>query len=295
MVYVTLCSCVSLTHTSHAMQPLDVSCFKPFKQAFQLLHDVWTLQNKSKRALKEVMAKWVFTAFEKALSEKNIKSGFCTIGIFPFNLQAMDVKMGPSEFYRDVPTSIYGVMGDLHRVGLGAAKTIHSINRTFVSHTDFSEPKEGLVVQVAMEDNFEGDVDEGYESKVEEDYLNQLEAAFTTEQHEELRSPRSHFYIPPVEATEEEDCRWSEEISFNEESTGRSINRFLVLAHENILVHDPLHVGGELQIDYSRSYILISDEYMASLEAKAACKQALIEEARVHKIAAEESKETCKL
>jgi hypothetical protein len=31
------------SHTSHAMQPLDVSCFKPFKQAFRLLRDVWTL------------------------------------------------------------------------------------------------------------------------------------------------------------------------------------------------------------------------------------------------------------
>jgi hypothetical protein len=29
-----------LSHTSHAMQLLDVSCFKPFKQAFCLLRDV---------------------------------------------------------------------------------------------------------------------------------------------------------------------------------------------------------------------------------------------------------------
>ena len=28
------------SHTSHAIRPLDVSCFKPFKQAFRLLHDV---------------------------------------------------------------------------------------------------------------------------------------------------------------------------------------------------------------------------------------------------------------
>jgi hypothetical protein len=47
--------------------------------------------------------KWVSTALEKALSEKNIKSGFRTIGIFPFNPHAMDEKMGPSAFYREVP------------------------------------------------------------------------------------------------------------------------------------------------------------------------------------------------
>jgi hypothetical protein len=91
------------SHTSHAMQPLDESCFKPFKQAFRLLRDVWTLQNKSKGASKEVLAKWVSTVLEKALSEKNIKIGFRTTGIFPFNLHAMDEKMGPSKFYKEVP------------------------------------------------------------------------------------------------------------------------------------------------------------------------------------------------
>jgi len=33
--------------TFHVMQPLDVSNFKPFKQEFSLLRDVWTLRNKS--------------------------------------------------------------------------------------------------------------------------------------------------------------------------------------------------------------------------------------------------------
>ena len=55
------------SHTSYAMQPLDVSCFKPFKQAFWLLRDVWILQNKSKGASKEILAKWVSTALEKDL------------------------------------------------------------------------------------------------------------------------------------------------------------------------------------------------------------------------------------
>jgi hypothetical protein len=54
------------SHTSHAMQPLDVSCFKPFKQAFRLGRDVWTLRNKSAGASKEVLANWVSVALEKA-------------------------------------------------------------------------------------------------------------------------------------------------------------------------------------------------------------------------------------
>jgi hypothetical protein len=43
-------------HMLHAMQPLDVLCFKPFKQAFYLLRDMWTLCNKSRGASKEVLA-----------------------------------------------------------------------------------------------------------------------------------------------------------------------------------------------------------------------------------------------
>ena len=39
-------------------------------------------------------------ALEKALIEKNVKNGFCSTSIFPFNPYAMDGKMGPSEFYR---------------------------------------------------------------------------------------------------------------------------------------------------------------------------------------------------
>ncbi len=34
------------SHTSQALQPLDVACFKPFKTAFKVHRDVWTLINK---------------------------------------------------------------------------------------------------------------------------------------------------------------------------------------------------------------------------------------------------------
>jgi hypothetical protein len=73
------------SHISHTMQPLDILCFKPFKQAFRLLRDVWILRNKSRGASKEVLTKWISAALHKALSKKNIKSGFRTTRIFPFN------------------------------------------------------------------------------------------------------------------------------------------------------------------------------------------------------------------
>ena len=40
------------SHTSHALQPLDVSCFKPFKTQFRRIRDAWTVMNKNKKVSK---------------------------------------------------------------------------------------------------------------------------------------------------------------------------------------------------------------------------------------------------
>jgi hypothetical protein len=60
-------------------------------------------------------------------------------------------------------------------------------------------------------------------------------------------------------------------------------------------VHAPLPISSESQFDYSRSHILTSDDFVASLEAKAAWKHAIMEEAQVRRIAAEETKEMRRL
>jgi hypothetical protein len=87
-----------------------------------------------------------------------------------------------------------------------------------------------------------------------------------------------------------------EEIGFSEEQESReSIDRFLVLSQEDVPIYPPLPAVGEPQVDYSRSYILTLDEFVASLEAKAAHKNQLVEEARLRKIAAEESREKKRL
>jgi hypothetical protein len=36
------------SHTSHALQPLDVSVFGPFKCAFWIYRDIWAMNNKGK-------------------------------------------------------------------------------------------------------------------------------------------------------------------------------------------------------------------------------------------------------
>jgi hypothetical protein len=123
-----------------------------------------------------------------------------------------------------------------------------------------------------------------------------LEAALERPEEEHFGLPKRHYFVPPEGAQEEEDPGWGEEIGFSEEEeSGESIDRFLVLPQEDVPVHPPLPTAGEPQVDYSRSYILTSNEFVASLEAKATCRNQLLEEARLRKIAAEESKEKRRL
>ena len=43
------------SHTSHALQPLDIACFKPFKTAFRRIRDAWCLANKNKPVGKQTL------------------------------------------------------------------------------------------------------------------------------------------------------------------------------------------------------------------------------------------------
>ena len=73
------------SHTSHALQPLDVSCFKSFKQTFRQIRDFWTLLNKGRKVEKTTLCEWTFQALERSLTPKNIKSGFRKTGIWPLD------------------------------------------------------------------------------------------------------------------------------------------------------------------------------------------------------------------
>ena len=87
------------SHTSHRLQPLDVSVFRPFKCAFCAYRDAWTLQNRGRGAQKEDLAQWVDLALKRALNTLNIQKGFATTRIWPYNPRAMDKKMGPSRLF----------------------------------------------------------------------------------------------------------------------------------------------------------------------------------------------------
>jgi hypothetical protein len=47
------------SHISHALQPLDVVVFKPFKQNFRNYCNFWMSQNMKQPATKEILAHWL--------------------------------------------------------------------------------------------------------------------------------------------------------------------------------------------------------------------------------------------
>jgi flagellar biosynthesis GTPase FlhF len=89
------------SHTSHALQPLDVSVFKPFKQHFWEYRDFWTSRNLNQPATKQTLAQWVALSLNKALSERNIRSGFAATRIFPFDRHAVDKFLSVSRTYKE--------------------------------------------------------------------------------------------------------------------------------------------------------------------------------------------------
>jgi hypothetical protein len=81
-------------HTSHILQPLDVSCFGPLKK-------VYGAQIEKKMRLgvnhisKEEFLPAFFTAHQQAMTTGNITSGFKVTGLVPFDPERVLDKLGP--------------------------------------------------------------------------------------------------------------------------------------------------------------------------------------------------------
>ena len=84
------------SHTSHALQPLDIVCFKPFKTVFRQIKDAWCLTNKNQAIGKQTMCEWTSKALQHVLTPSNIQVGFKGIGIWPLDRKASKSFMLPS-------------------------------------------------------------------------------------------------------------------------------------------------------------------------------------------------------
>jgi len=78
-----------LSHTSHAFQPLDVTYFKPFKNAFKRDFFFAVVVNNHFELNKITLARWADKALEKSLKKYNIKSRFRVYEIWQLNLATM--------------------------------------------------------------------------------------------------------------------------------------------------------------------------------------------------------------
>jgi len=90
------------SHTSHALQPLDRTCFAPFKAAFRRIRDDWIRQHKNTKVEKSMLCEWTSKALGQALTPSNIKAGFRRCGIWPLDRAATAADMGPAEGFRTV-------------------------------------------------------------------------------------------------------------------------------------------------------------------------------------------------
>ena len=71
-------------HSSHILQPLDVSCFSPLKHFYK--QQVEDLSQRRINSIKKEDFLYIYpTAHQKAFSTFNIKSGFRATGLVPFS------------------------------------------------------------------------------------------------------------------------------------------------------------------------------------------------------------------
>ena len=89
------------SHTSHALQPLDVACFAPFKIAFWKYRDLWSMRNKNGTVGKQELCEWTSKALHNALTLHIIKSSFQKIGIWPLDCMVATRAMTTSQGFKD--------------------------------------------------------------------------------------------------------------------------------------------------------------------------------------------------
>jgi hypothetical protein len=58
------------------LQPLDVTCFKPFKSTFRKERDSAMVENNYFEPNKTTLATWVDKVLQQSLKKEDIKSGF---------------------------------------------------------------------------------------------------------------------------------------------------------------------------------------------------------------------------
>ena len=158
------------SHTSHRLQPLDFSIFKPFKVAFRACRDRWTMGNKGQAARKEELAEWVAEGLKKTLTSTKIQKGFAATGIWPLQSTTMEQYMAPSSCYIDpAEESDEDEQDDAEVAGMGGMAQTHQAcvpdsTGTEVDHIPSSQPVDR---QFFVQPDFDCNVSSGSNSSSE--------------------------------------------------------------------------------------------------------------------------------
>ncbi|KAH9325368.1 hypothetical protein KI387_005546 [Taxus chinensis] len=86
-------------HTSHKLQPLDVSVFSPFKTYFRAERSKWMAENKCADVKRNDIVELASRALKKAQTPSNIIAGFKRTGIWPLNYDALLNDMACSQAF----------------------------------------------------------------------------------------------------------------------------------------------------------------------------------------------------
>lgn len=89
-------------HTSHILQPMDVSCYGPLEKIYNsLCHKL--MRESSATNTRYNVCEVAGKAYTRALSSENIQSGFRKSGIYPLNPEAIRMEyLAPAEVFKQI-------------------------------------------------------------------------------------------------------------------------------------------------------------------------------------------------
>jgi hypothetical protein len=263
------------SHTSHVLQPLDVSCFKPFKATFRQIRDSWMLLNKGKKVEKTTLCEWTSQALERSLTPENIKSSFQKTGIWPLDDTTAINRMEPSKGFEE------------------GGQEIQPLGEEESSEDGFGDDFQGGS-PVQLCDDLGGNTLD-LPNMVTEREIN---SGTETARHESSSRTR-HFYVdvpnPEENNYDLNDQHITIDPEFREELQRRNhsnIDEFLSLPE---LIPAKTKRKQQPLLDYTNNIILTSRDYIKGLEELLAKKEATTIAAQKKKEEKEASKEQRKL
>ncbi|MCO5600890.1 hypothetical protein L7F22_055007 [Adiantum nelumboides] len=278
-------------HTSHKLQPLDVSVFKSLKANFQKERAIWQQKTASSQASKSELASIAARALKSSLTEANIESGFQAIGIWPLDGSVVKFESMPCSFINLREETPSHEDADLSQVLCTVlihdteSEAIHALN---LRANQTSMPTNDLGQPCAASDD----------AKFSET-LQQLADTLEEDAHRfALDEERGEFNLhnsPTVSQERETNVKGSSnendvgEFGSKTKSPPLSTTRIkcqqenLQLAAGGLQVVDLLRVpvadvyvlqaSREALVDYTNSLVLTSNQYIESMKAKNAKKE----------------------